>query len=207
MLSFWAWIADAALAILLIGTLIMSVRLDRALRVVRRDRAVFETLINNLGSATSSVKTGIQALRSEADRAAEQIERRTEDADKMATDLSFLIEAADRAGSKLEQQLRAMPDGEHEAPETTVRPPSTGTLRRHRTARSAPLRSSAPEPVSVKTTEPEPIADGLRELAGITTRGRPRVPSGILRAREINAAAARQGPESKPNEAMIKLVG
>ena len=115
MLSFWAWVADAALALLLSGTLFMSVRLDRALRVVRRDRAVFETLINNLSSATSSVKIGIQALRNEADRAAEQIERRTEDADKMATDLSFLIEAADRAGAKLEQRLQAVPGGDARA--------------------------------------------------------------------------------------------
>ena len=79
------WLADAILAVLLLGTLIMSIRLDRALRVVRRDRSAFETLITNLSAATVSVKTGIQALRSEAERAAEQIERRTVDADKMAT--------------------------------------------------------------------------------------------------------------------------
>ena len=94
MMSVWGWIANLILAGLLVGTLVMSVRLDRALVVVRRDRAVFETLITNLASATSSVKLGIQALRNEADRAAEQIERRSEDADKLATDLSFLIDAA-----------------------------------------------------------------------------------------------------------------
>src|SRR6185437_16222370 len=101
------WIADAVLALLLIGTLVMSIRLDRALTVVRRDRAVFEALITNLASATSSVKLGIQALRSEAVRAAEQIERRSEDADKLATDLSFLIDAANRAGERLEAMRQA----------------------------------------------------------------------------------------------------
>ena len=107
MTELWSWLADAALVMLLTATLVMAVRLDRALRVIRRDRAVFETLITNLGAATSSVKTGIQALRTEADRAAEQIERRTMEADKMATDLSFLVELADRAGARLEQTLRS----------------------------------------------------------------------------------------------------
>ena len=103
MMSVWGWIANLILAGLLVGTLVMAVRLDRALAVVRRDRAVFEALITNLASATSSVKLGIQALRNEADRAAEQIERRSEDADKLATDLSFLIDAANRASQRLEE--------------------------------------------------------------------------------------------------------
>ena len=107
MMSIWGWIADLVLAALLVGTLVMSVRLDRALAVVRRDRAVFEALITNLASATSSVKLGIQALRNEADRAAEQIERRSEDADKLATDLSFLIDAANRASQRLDDGRQA----------------------------------------------------------------------------------------------------
>jgi len=108
-MSTWSWIADAFLALLLTGTLVMTIRLDKALRVVRRDRTAFEALISNLGSATGAVKVGIQALRNEADRAAGQIERRSEDADKMATDLSFLIEAADRAGDRLELRLQSVP--------------------------------------------------------------------------------------------------
>lgn len=107
MTSLWGWLADAALTLLLTVTLVMAFRLDRALRVIRRDRVVFETLISNLGAATASVKSGIQTLRSEAERAAEQIERRTMEADKMATDLSFLAESADRAGARLEQTLRS----------------------------------------------------------------------------------------------------
>src|SRR5471030_1064385 len=109
MMSIWYWIANAFLALLLIGTLGMSIRLDRALRLVRRDRAVFESLITNLGSATNSVKLGIQALRDEADRAAKQIERRSEDADKLATDLSFLIDAANRVGARLDDGRRSVP--------------------------------------------------------------------------------------------------
>lgn len=109
MMSVWSWVADGVLAVLLMGTLAMAIRLDRALRVVRKDRGAFEALINNLGAATGAVKIGIQALRQEADRATEQIELHVSDADKMATDLSFLVDAANSAGIRLEQHLDAMP--------------------------------------------------------------------------------------------------
>ena len=81
----WTLGIDALLALLLIGTIVMAVRLDGALRVIRRDRGVFEALIVNLSSATESVKLGIQALREEADRAARHIGQRSHEADKMAT--------------------------------------------------------------------------------------------------------------------------
>ena len=108
MMSVWSWVADGVLALLLIATLGMAIRLDRALRVVRRDRGAFEALINNLGTATGAVKIGIQALRQEADRASEQIERQVSEADKMATDLSFLVDAANSAGIRLEQGLDSL---------------------------------------------------------------------------------------------------
>jgi hypothetical protein len=162
-MSVWGWIADVVLALLLIGTLVMSIRLDRALTVVRRDRAVFEALITNLASATSSVKLGIQALRSEADRAAEQIERRSEDAEKLATDLSFLIDAANRAGERLEA-------GRHAA---------------------VPHISPAPKRAAKGDTrrDDEQVSQvsGLRELVGIAQRRRTRSQSGSSRQAEVSA--------------------
>jgi hypothetical protein len=103
------WIADGALCLLLLGTLVMSIRLDRGLRLVRRDRSAFETLIGSLSSATQAVTIGVQRLRSESERAAELIERRSQDADRLATDLSFLIDRAERSGRRIETALR---DGE-----------------------------------------------------------------------------------------------
>ncbi len=125
MTDLWNWLADAALALLLTVTLVMAFRLDHALRVIRRDRAVFETLISNLSAATAAVKSGIQTLRSEAERAAGQIERRTMEADKMATDLSFLIESADRVGARLEQSLRSAPGVPRTNGPTTTPAPTT----------------------------------------------------------------------------------
>ncbi len=151
MISVWGWIANVVLALLLTGTLVMAVRLDRALRVVRRDRVVFEALITNLGSATTSVKLGIQALRNEAARAAEQIERRTEDADKLATDLSFLIDAANRAGARLEEgQQFAAPQAWRSA-----------------------AGSVAPDDSHRRNLSGSP-AGGLRDLVGIARRRRVR---------------------------------
>ncbi len=101
------WLADGVLCLLLIGTLVMSIRLDRALRLVRRDRTAFETLIGSLGSATQAVSLGIQKLRGEAELAADLVGRRSDEADRLATDLSFLIERAERAGNKLELALKS----------------------------------------------------------------------------------------------------
>jgi hypothetical protein len=162
-MSVWGWIADAVLALLLIGTLVMSIRLDRALTVVRRDRAVFEALITNLASATSSVKLGIQALRSEAARAAEQIERRSEDADKLATDLSFLIDAANLAGERLEAMRQA----------AGTQPP----LAARRTAKEETKRDAAQASQM----------SGLRELVGIAQRRRTRSQGAALRQAESSA--------------------
>jgi hypothetical protein len=105
-MSTYGWMIDAVLLVLLSATFVMAMRLDRALRIVRRDRAAFEALIGSLAAATNAVKLGIQKLRDEAERAAEHIERRSTEADRMATDLSFLIERAETAGQRLEAVLR-----------------------------------------------------------------------------------------------------
>jgi hypothetical protein len=155
MMSILGWITDGVLAALLAGTLVMAIRLDRALRLVRRDRAVFEALITNLGSATNSVKLGIQALRNEADRAAEQIERRSDDADKLATDLSFLIDAADRAGARLEEARQVQPS---------------------EPAFVTPDASPAAEHTAMAQGASGDQSVGLRQTTGIAKRRRTRAP-------------------------------
>jgi hypothetical protein len=205
MMNVCNWLADGVLALLLLATLAMAIRLDRGLRVVRRDRAAFEALISSLGAATGSVKSGIQALRSEAERAAEQIERRSIEADKMATDLSFLVEAADRVGAKLEQRLQSLAAAPAGAEHHESVPAAAPVIRRRRRVVLKTLAASAtPEPATNEATQAYPdgaapaygtdggtaLAD-LRELAGITTR--PRVS-------RSEAVAVPGGP-------VIKLVG
>lgn len=194
MTPYWSLAADGLMALLLIMTIVTVVRLEGALRVVRRDRGVFETLISNLSSATESVKIGIQALRDEAARAARHIEQCSQDADKMATDLSFLIEAADRAGTRLEERLRSA------RPSVVVRAPESKSVRIARKLRTSQLipkhhhgeastETLIPEPApGPKPSVPPILAEvpiaatgqgsrsgGLFGQAGITTRGRSHV--------------------------------
>ena len=188
MTDVWNWLADGLLAMLLSGTLVMAIRLDRGLRVVRRDRAAFEALISSLSAATGSVSSGIQALRNEAERSAEQIERRTRDADKMATDLSFLVEAADRAGARLEQKLQSLEMAPATAQPGEAPPAAASAPKRSRSRAllKPPAIPAAPAPESNEAPQatPEPAAPAdetapattpanLRELAGFTTHRKP----------------------------------
>jgi hypothetical protein len=170
MMSVMGWVTDAILVLLLTGTLCMAIRLDRALRVVRRDRAAFEALITNLGAATGAVKHGIQALRGEAEQAAEQIGRRSEEADKIATDLSFLIEAADRAGAGLEQRLKAAPADPADTPEAAGRISASGGGTKPRRAKAAPRPPATVATVITPPAAETPATAELHALAGITTR-------------------------------------
>ena len=201
-MSIWSWLADAVLVLLLLGTLGMVARLDRSMRMVRQDRAVFEALIANLSSATGSVKLGIQALRTEADRAAEQIGRRSEDADKMATDLSFLIEAADRAGASLEEKLRAASSLQAPAAEPVVKPRKLRAARRQSRQRWV---EEAPEPTGAPGA-----SDALRALAGITTRRRSGSPGASVGPHDATLAGQEAGdPAPSPGRSiyLIKKAG
>lgn len=219
-------IADLILILMLGGTLAMAVRLDRALRTIGRERAVFENLISDLGAATNSVKLGIQSLRTEAERAATQIERRSEEADKIATDLSFLVEAADRAGAKLEQQLTSVPKtavAENRMVATARRLIDARQYILHRRAkpgqrRPHPLVPSQPALQKATGVAAEPLTaalppntlEELHELAGITTRRRAVEQDGSSpanRAQLDQISAAALSAQAGRDTTHIKLVG
>lgn len=219
----WSWMADAVLAMLLTATLVMAIRLDRALRVVRRDRTSFETLISNLGAATGSVKAGIQALRAEAERAAEQIDRRSVDADKMATDLSFLVEAADRAGARLEQTLQTLvarsgpvSDGATDTATREVQGPAVvlAGAKPAKAAQRRVRRKASPAPATPAPDAEEPAAAVAAPPADDTTaddESRTVVHGdGSLNA-ELRTLAGittrRRAPRAEPGTVLIKLVG
>lgn len=189
MTSLWYWLADAILALLLTVTLVMAFRLDSALRVIRRDRAVFETLISNLGAATASVKSGIQTLRSEAERAAEQIERRTMEADKMATDLAFLAESAEQAGARLEQTLRSA------LAVARVGDPTEAPAKATDAGHANPTRHTG-----VTAIPPAPPVAGETVLcAGLSNKAGPEPSTGWPGSDDrVTAAAAEIGSEASP---------
>ena len=64
------WLLESALLILLAATLVHAIRLERALGVLKRDRAVLEELVEGFNESTRQAESGIERLRSAADGAA-----------------------------------------------------------------------------------------------------------------------------------------
>jgi hypothetical protein len=116
------WIVDAGLSLLLAATLFHAVRLERALGVLKRDRAELEALVAGFNASTRAAEQGIDRLRDAAEGAGRQIARQVEAAVRLRDDLSFLMERGERTADRLDQAVRAarpvepaaelpMPDG------------------------------------------------------------------------------------------------
>jgi len=92
---------------LLGATLFHALRLERALGVLKRDRAALEGLVASFNSSTILAEQGIERLRSTADGTGRQISRQIERAGGLKDDLVFLCERGERLADKLESQVRA----------------------------------------------------------------------------------------------------
>ena len=100
-------VLDVALIGLLAATLFHALRLERALGVLKRDRAALEELVASFNSSTRLAEQGIERLRTTADGAGRQISRQIERAGGLKDDLVFLCERGDRLADRLENQVRA----------------------------------------------------------------------------------------------------
>jgi len=101
------WILEGVLILLLGATLFHALRLERALGVLKRDRAVLEELVEGFNDSTRQAETGIERLRSAADGAGRQMARQIETAQRLRDDLSFLAERSDKLAERLETAVRA----------------------------------------------------------------------------------------------------
>ena len=101
------WVLELALLLLLAATLFHALRLERALGVLKRDRAVLEELVEGFNDSTRQAETGIERLRSAAEGAGRQISRQIESAQLLRDDLSFLADRSDRLAERLETVLRS----------------------------------------------------------------------------------------------------
>jgi hypothetical protein len=97
------WLLDIVLILLLAATLFHAVRLERALGVLKRDRAELQELIANFNASTRQAEIGIERLRGAADGAGRQIAQQVDAALALKDDLLLLIERgnllADRMGA------------------------------------------------------------------------------------------------------------
>ncbi len=101
------WLLDIALIGLLAATLFHAVRLERALGVLKRDRAALEELVRGFNASTHQAEAGVQRLRDAADGAGRQIARQIEAAGALKADLVFLGERGTQLADRLDGLVRA----------------------------------------------------------------------------------------------------
>ena len=112
----WQWLLELALIGLLAATLFHALRLERALGVLKRDRAALEELVASFNASFRQAELGIDQLRAAADGAGRQVARQVEAGRAVQGDLSFLVERGERVADRLEQIVRAARPLAHEAP-------------------------------------------------------------------------------------------
>ncbi|MDR3533178.1 MAG: DUF6468 domain-containing protein [Rhodopila sp.] len=101
------WPLEIALVVLLVATLCQAIRLERALGVLKRDRASLEALVAGFNASTHQAESGIQRLRAAADGAGRQIESQLAKSVSLKDDLSFLTERGDRLADRLDALVRS----------------------------------------------------------------------------------------------------
>lgn len=101
------WMLELVLVAMLGVTLFHAVRLERALGVLKRDRATLEALVAGFNTSTRQAEQGVERLRSAADGAGRQIARQSEAAIALKDDLSFLMERGEKLADRLDGLVRS----------------------------------------------------------------------------------------------------
>jgi hypothetical protein len=101
------WTLEIVLVVLLGATLFQATRLERALGVLKRDRASLESLVAGFDASTHQAESGIQKFRATADGAGRQIEAQMAKSASLKDDLAFLTERGDRLADRLDMLVRA----------------------------------------------------------------------------------------------------
>jgi len=106
-LSWLEWGLQLAVLVLLGAAIPFAIRLERALREIRKDRAAMETSAQGLSEAAGAAESAILRLRATAELAGRQVQERVTTAEPLRDDLRFLIERAETLADRLESLVRA----------------------------------------------------------------------------------------------------
>ena len=101
------WTLEIVLVVLLGATLFQAIRLERALGVLKRDRAALESLVAGFNASTHQAESGIQKLRAAADGAGRQIETQITKSVSLKDDLAYLSERGERLADRLDALVRS----------------------------------------------------------------------------------------------------
>jgi len=138
--SWLEWGLQVTLLVLLGAAIPFAVRLERALRELRKDRSAMDISAQGLSEAAAAAESAILRLRATAELAGRQVQERVTTAEPLRDDLRFLIERAETLADRLDSLVRAgRPMAGHEAPPA---PAATRTTREPQSDDS-PLRSQA----------------------------------------------------------------
>jgi hypothetical protein len=123
--SLLEWGLQLVLLTLLGLAIPFAIRLERALREVRKDRSALEASAKGLSEATGAAEAAMVRMRATAELAARQVQERVTTAEPLRDDLRFLIERAETLADRLESLVRAgRPMTSYEAPANApARPP------------------------------------------------------------------------------------
>jgi hypothetical protein len=122
------WVLQVVLLLMLGAAIPFALRLERALREIRRDRGALEGSAQGLGEAARMAEAAMVRLRASAELAGRQVAERTAAAEPLRDDLRYLVERAETLADRLEGLVRAGRPLAAEAP---------------RVAEAAPLQSQA----------------------------------------------------------------
>lgn len=100
------WTLEIVLVVLLAATLFQAMKLERALGVLKRDRASLESLVAHFNTSTHHAENGIERLRAAADGAGREIESQLTKSVSLKDDLAFLTERGDQLADRLDVLVR-----------------------------------------------------------------------------------------------------
>jgi hypothetical protein len=101
------WTLEIVLVALLGATLFQAIKLERALGVLKRDRASLESLVEHFNASTRQAESGIQRLRAAVDSGGHQIAAQLTKSVSLKDDLVFLTERGDQLADRLDRLVRA----------------------------------------------------------------------------------------------------
>src|SRR5512137_2620745 len=101
------WILQLVLLGLLGAAIPFALRLERALREIRRDRAAMDGSAQGLNEAARMAEAAMVRLRASAELSGRHVAERTAAAEPLRDDLRYLVERAEALADRLEGLVRS----------------------------------------------------------------------------------------------------
>ena len=120
----WQIFLELGLIVLLGAMLFHALRLERALGVVRRDRAELEAMLRGFNESTHQAEVATERLRGAADGAGRHVARQIELAAALKEDLAALIDRGERLANRLDSAARPRNEPETQARRTGFSEPA-----------------------------------------------------------------------------------